>query len=285
MFSYLRICLSEALANQKLERQQEPMLMENTEQVLQYANYGLEDSALRASYLYHAIEISKVIQGCRHVVDLGCGPATQLCLVASLNPHIQFSGCDLSQSMLDVAQSTVQNLKLANISFFKDDITKLSTIADQSVDGVISTVVLHHLPTASDLELFFKSVQRILKPNGAVYLLDFSLLKSRKSVDFFVALNGAQPQLFVKDYLYSLLAAFPLTTYQALSKEYLPHCKVHSTFAVPFMTVTRTKGHNLGSETMNKIETEKRVLSARNQNLMKDLSFFFGLTEFFHRRN
>ena len=47
----------------------------------------------------------------------------------------------------------------------KDDITKLSTIEDNSVDEVLTTHVLEHLKN-DDVALSMKAVYRVLKPDG-----------------------------------------------------------------------------------------------------------------------
>src|SRR5690606_28242381 len=112
------------------------------------------------------------------VVDLGCGPATQLVQIAELNPEVSFHGVDLSETMLQRAADYAKERGVGNVRFSHGDITRLDQLGDRSVDGVMSTMVLHHLPTLDHLRKCFKEVARILKPGGAVYLTDFGRLKS-----------------------------------------------------------------------------------------------------------
>ena len=107
---------------------------------------------MAAAYLFHTARISQVIQGCREVVDLGCGPATQLCQVAGLNPGIRFTGVDLSPSMLGSARAHVAESGLDNVVVAEGDITRLEAFRSASVDGVVSTLALHHLPSFGHLE-------------------------------------------------------------------------------------------------------------------------------------
>ena len=72
-------------------------------------------------------------------------------------------------------------------------ILKKMFIADRSVDGLISTMALHHLPTVGHLEACFAEIRRVLKPEGAVYLADFGRLRSLKSVLFFAYMNAKAP--------------------------------------------------------------------------------------------
>ena len=60
----------------------------------------------------------------------------------------------------------VAQLRLKNVSFRQGDITELSQFEDRSVDGVISTMVLHHLPTRDHLDACFREIARILVVSG-----------------------------------------------------------------------------------------------------------------------
>ena len=184
--------------------------MDDPEQVRAYADAGRADGLMAAAYLFHTARISQVIQGCREVVDLGCGPATQLCQVAALNPAIRFTGVDLSPSMLASARAHVAEYKLDNVALAEGDITRLDAFPSASVDGVVSTLAP---PPSSVLRRTskpaFDEIARILRPGGAIYLADFGRLKSLKSVLFFAYMNAKhQPHVFSLDYERSLRAAF-----------------------------------------------------------------------------
>lgn len=50
------------------------------------------------------------------VVDLGCGPANQLGLVARLNPGVNIIGVDLSEEMLAMAERNLLQWGIANVT-------------------------------------------------------------------------------------------------------------------------------------------------------------------------
>jgi len=118
---------------------------------------------MSASYLFNTAHISQVIQGCNKVLDLGCGPATQLAQIAQVNPQTEFIGIDLSDRMLENARNYCKELGVNNVTFKKDDISVLKTISDGSMDAVISTLALHHLPKDELLRSCFEQIKRVLK--------------------------------------------------------------------------------------------------------------------------
>lgn len=272
--------LRELIVTRSLPREPEPeMVMSDPEQVAAYAEAGRIDGVMAAAYIFHSARISQVIQGCRTVLDLACGPATQLAQVAEFNPAIQFTGMDLSANMLHDAEKHVRDLGLSNINFLHDDITRLKDIRDHSVDAVISTMSLHHLPTLQHLDNCFASIRRVMKPGGALYLTDFSRLKSIKSVNFFVHMNAKnQPPLFSLDYERSLRAAFLKEEFEALAtKHFPPEIKVVSTFKVPFLVIIKTADHPLQGHLRQRLVALRKALRPRYRRDLNDMRTFFAL--------
>src|SRR4051794_19848060 len=106
--SLLPALCREIFGPRTLPREPEPeLVMDREEQVAAYAAAARSDGAMAAAYLFQTARISMVLRGRQSVVDLGCGPATQLAQIATLNPDIQFTGIDLSQRMLDDARSHI----------------------------------------------------------------------------------------------------------------------------------------------------------------------------------
>lgn len=276
--AYIPHLLRELIGKQTLVRTAEPMLMTGEEQIKEYTDYGRGDTSQFAGYLFHAHKMSQVIKNCKTVVDLGCGPASQLMLVAQLNPHISFIGIDLSQEMLNAAAKTAESQGIKNLSFIKDDITKLSLIQDHSVDGVISSMALHHLPTDDDLKNCYSSISRILKEtSSAIYLVDFGLLKSRKTVEYMVSLSPNMAKVLEEDYRNSLLAAFPLKTIKSLAHQFTPQAKVISTYGLDFFSVVKTQSFTLAPEQTRLLNEKLETLSNINLKLYQDLGLFLGI--------
>lgn len=272
--------LRELFSTRTLPREPEPdAIMEDAEQVAAFTETGLNDSTLAASYLFHTARASQVLQGCRTVLDLGCGPATQLVQVAALNPEIDFIGIDMSATMLEQARAHVARMGVGNVRFQVGDITQLNDFADESVDGVISTVSLHHLPTLGHLEQCFSEIGRVLSPGGGLYLADFTRLKSLKSVIFFAYMNrDRDPHQLLLDYERSLRAAFLLEEFQTLARERLPAgVEVQSTFKVPLLMVVKTADRPLPGEKIQGLREMRARIQPRFRRDLDDMRIFFQL--------
>lgn len=272
--------LRELLSDQTLPREPEPdAIMNDVDQVAAFSETGRTESTLAASYLFHTARASQALQGCKRVVDLGCGPATQLIQIAMLNPEIEFIGVDMSQEMLRHARAHAEEAGVSNVSFMTGDITKLEAFEPKSVDGVISTVSLHHLPSVGHLEACFREIQRILKPGGAVYLADFGRLKSLKSVIFFAYMNrDRDPHQLLLDYERSLRAAFLLSDFKQLAKDVLDgSVSVFSTFKVPLLILLKTQDKALPAEKIEALNRMRANLSARFRYDLDDMRTFFKL--------
>lgn len=272
--------LRECLVSRSLPREPEPdLVMDDPDQVAAYVEAGRIDGVMAAAYLFHSARISQVIQGCQTVLDLGCGPATQLAQIAQFNPEIRFTGLDLSSNMLADAKRHVEALGLENVALRQGDITRLDAFDDRSLDAVISTMALHHLPTLEHLDQCFAEVRRVLKPGGALYLTDFGRLKSLYSVIFFAYLNARhQPHLFSLDYERSLRAAFLKEDFVSLAAKYFPpEVQVESTFKVPFLVIVKTADRPLPVDLRQRIDALRASLKPRYRRDLNDLRTFFSL--------
>jgi len=272
--------LREAFGPRTFPREPEPdLVMDGNEQVAAYAEAGRIDGVMAAAYLFHSAHISAVIQGCARVVDLGCGPATQLGQVAQLNPETSFTGIDLSEEMLGNAAAHIRTLGLRNVELYRGDITHLPDIPDHFADGIISTMALHHLPSQEHLRACFREITRILRPDGALYLADFGRLKSLKSVIYFAYMNRAyQPHIFSLDYERSLRAAFLFEDFKALAAQELPaHAKTYGTFQMPFLTLIKTQDRPYPAQLRNTVRAMRRHLKRRYRRDLDDLRLFFWM--------
>lgn len=273
--------LREVTTWKRAKRINEPdLVMDDPEKVAAYTRAGREDGVMAPVYLFHCAKICEIIRPGDKVVDLGCGPATQLAMAARINPDVQFVGVDLSPDMLDQARSLINEQQLDNVELLQADITDLSQFPDSSVDAVTSTVALHHLPNIEALEKTFSEIRRILKPHGGLYLVDFGRLKSEKSINYFAyQYADRQPELFTLDYLYSLRAAFQRHDFKRLTSKYLSgQAKIYSTFIMHYMVAVKSHSHaNYNPQVLAQLESLKSQLPDYHKTDLADLSTFFRL--------
>lgn len=101
------------------------------------------------------------------LLDCGCGPAPMLTLLHEKYPEKHFTGIDLTPEMIEVAKSkNMQDVKLV-----VGDCEKLP-FEDASFDAVICCHSFHHYPNVQD---FFDSVYRVLRPGGRLVLRDMTM--------------------------------------------------------------------------------------------------------------
>jgi len=170
---------------------------------------------------------------------------------------------------------------LSNVTLRKDDITRLDSLADKSVDAVYSTVVLHHLPTEADLEAAFAQTSRVLREDGGLYLVDFAHLKSEKSIQYFAYRDQfEQPELFTLDYLYSLRAAFPLTSF---SRDYQRHLKnrghLYAFKPMPYMVAIKSAPRrNFDPALTARLRETQKSLKSKHHADLKNIMMLFRLS-------
>jgi arsenite methyltransferase len=234
--------LRELLTRERSPRIPEPdLVMDDPDNVAAYVEAGREHAVMAPVYLFHCANICEVIRPGDTVVDLACGPANQLAMVARLNPGTQFIGVDLSLPMLEQAHELISRQGLKNVSFRHGDITDLSMFATGSIDAVVSTMALHHLPDTDCLARTYAEVARILKPGGGIYMVDFGHLKAKRSIDYFAnQYADRQPELFTLDYLNSLHAAFYIDDFRKAAQPLLRQARLYSTIALPFMVALKS---------------------------------------------
>lgn len=236
-----RVMLRELLTFSQVEREPEPdLVMDDPDKVAAYTRAGRVDGVMAPVYLFHGANILEVLRPGDRAVDLACGPATQLGLVAELAPEVQFTGVDLSDEMLDIARNYIDEKGYGNVSLTTGDVSRLDFLEDQSVDAVFSTMALHHLPDAAHLEATFREINRVLKPGGGIYLADFARLKAPASIQYFAyQYADRQPELFTLDYLYSLKAAFSVADFRAATA-CLGQVRLHAPRVMPFMLAVKS---------------------------------------------
>jgi len=239
----IKTTVSDYLSLQQEPRTPEPdLVMETPQQVESYVRASREDGVMASVYLHHCSHICEVIHPGDLVLDLACGPATQLAMVARLNPESHFIGVDLSRTMLEQAQLHIDELGLRNVEFRHGDISRLHGWKDHSVDAVFSTMALHHLPDNHTLEQTFSEIARVLKPLGGICLFDFGRLRREKSMKAFAnQYADLVPNIFTQDYFNSLKAAFSVPDWKNVWNKHLrQRSRFYRTFPTPFMLAVKS---------------------------------------------
>ncbi|MBK1707184.1 hypothetical protein CKO40_22280 [Halochromatium glycolicum] len=231
--------IMELLAYRAEGRVPEPdLVMDDPHQAEAFMLAGRENGVVAPTYLFHSLQISRLISHGDQVLDLACGPANQLAQIARIHPDANFIGLDASPEMLKRANSNVSRFGLRNVQFRTGHIQDLGEFPDNSTDLVISTMSLHHLPDLKALGRTFREAARVLRPDGGLYLADFSRLKREATRRFFAEKDqDQQPDEFTKDYLNSLLAAFTSRELRDAMGVFGLGTRFNATAFVPFMVV------------------------------------------------
>jgi ubiquinone/menaquinone biosynthesis C-methylase UbiE len=104
------------------------------------------------------------------VLDLGCGTGGLALSLKRRHPHVHVVGLDPDPRALARAQRKAARagLSVQLTQGFGDRLPH----PPASFDRVVSAFMLHHLPT-EEKEPTLREVRRVLKPEGALHLLDF----------------------------------------------------------------------------------------------------------------
>jgi ubiquinone/menaquinone biosynthesis C-methylase UbiE len=152
----------------------------------------------------------RLVEGKRgRAIDLGTGPAEIPILFCQLAPGWKVTAVDASPAMLTLARKWVRQAGLAQrISLRRGDAKNLGR-RSRRYDLVFSNSLLHHLP---DPLPFWRQVQRLVKPGGAVMVQDLRRPRSRAEARRLVRRHAGDASRLLKELFYqSLLAAFTPT--------------------------------------------------------------------------
>ena len=116
------------------------------------------------------IEQARLHAGQR-VLDIGCGTGTMLILIHQLHPQVELCGIDPDAKALAKAEQKMERAGVSAqlVRSFSDNIP----FPDASFDRIFSSFMFHHIPANEKLPAL-KEIRRLLKPEGALHLVDFS---------------------------------------------------------------------------------------------------------------
>lgn len=115
--------------------------------------------------MYHYLALKTDLEG-KHVLEVGSGRGGGAKHIASaLNPA-SYTGMDLAQNAVDLANSLH---KLPNLKFIQGSAEEIP-LPDNSIDVVLNVESCH---AYGSVEKFISEVKRVLKPHGIFALVDF----------------------------------------------------------------------------------------------------------------
>ncbi|TCV85841.1 class I SAM-dependent methyltransferase [Sulfurirhabdus autotrophica] len=125
--------------------------------------YAQKYLALNTYDTYYREFCSHVPRHGATVLDVACGPGNVSAFLMRERPDLQVLGIDLSPNMVQLAQNHV-----STASFLVQDCRQLVELG-RVFDGIAYAFGLNYL-NQEDAEQFFRSLSKILAPNGVLYL-------------------------------------------------------------------------------------------------------------------
>ncbi|MBE9142309.1 class I SAM-dependent methyltransferase [Planktothrix mougeotii] len=194
-----------------MERIPEVEVMDTWEEASEYD--AMDFSQVNQEFAELAIELGPETG---LILDAGTGTARIPILIAQKRSRSgvanasqwQITGIDLSANMLFIGNQNIEQAGLQEQIKLEQIDAKQLPYPDDQFDMVISNSIVHHL---SEPLLFFQELQRVLKPQGAIFLRDLTRPSSETELNTLVEqyagnCNDHQKKLF-RD---SLQAAYTL---------------------------------------------------------------------------
>jgi ubiquinone/menaquinone biosynthesis C-methylase UbiE len=119
------------------------------------------------------------LRGDEDLLDLGCGRGAVLLGAAKLLPNGRAVGIDLwrADQTGNSMAATRRNAELegvaTRVTLHTGDITSLP-FDDQSFDVVVSSFVIHNIPTAAGRDAAIDEAVRVLRPGGRILIVDLA---------------------------------------------------------------------------------------------------------------
>jgi len=110
------------------------------------------------------------------ILDMGCAEGSMVFAMAVMNPDYNFVAVDQDKNLIRQARDLYQ---LKNLEFVCGDIGG-NVVPENSADAIISSFILHEIYSQSQcnektVETLIESHFRLLKPDGLLFIRDFSL--------------------------------------------------------------------------------------------------------------
>ncbi len=122
-------------------------------------------------------------EGCRELLDLGCGTGLELDFIFKRLPRLSVTGIDLSREMLSVLSQKHpdKNIELICDDYFKAD------LGEAVFDCAVSFQTMHHFGHGKKEELY-KKIHTALKEDGIYIECDY-MVETQSEEDFWFSEN------------------------------------------------------------------------------------------------
>ena len=103
------------------------------------------------------------------IIDVGCGFGIMAVEIAKAIPGVKITGIDLSQPLLEIANSLAKEAGVSDrVVFQKGDVQKIE-FADDSFDIAINTFIIHIVENPLAM---LNEIERVVKPEGRIFIMD-----------------------------------------------------------------------------------------------------------------
>ncbi|MGR8941793.1 MAG: class I SAM-dependent methyltransferase [Gammaproteobacteria bacterium] len=187
-----------------MDRQLEPELMEDPEQVKAYAEADF--SSPHQQFIDRLQDFVSQPDFDGVALDLGCGPGDISMRFARAFPQSRIDAVDGSRAMIDYAEKLPLTIK-KRIRFIHGRLPDV-ILPQHYYPIIFSNSLLHHLP---DPQILWRTVKSAARTGARIAVMDLLRPSSRRAAEELVATYAAnEPDILRRDFYHSLLAAFTL---------------------------------------------------------------------------
>ncbi len=165
-------------------------------------------------------------QGCRRVLDLGCGSGRHVVYLAQQG--FRMTGLDNSPTALSLTREWALDEGLA-ASLVRSDMRLPLPVASAAFDALVSTQVIHHALLAT-VRRTAAEIGRVVRPGGMLFITvplepdpedEFEAIEARTLVPVTGSERGLPHHFFTPDELRSILPAFRFLEERVLGERIL----------------------------------------------------------------
>ncbi|EIC29666.1 MULTISPECIES: class I SAM-dependent methyltransferase [Methylomicrobium] len=187
-----------------MDRQPEPELMEDPEQVRAYAEADFAVPHQQFVDRLRAFVGDPEFSGI--ALDLGCGPCDIGLCFAKAFPRCRIDAVDGSRAMLDYA--AIRTPSIGNRIRLIHERLPFVIFPEQFYAIIFSNSLLHHLP---DPQALWQTIKKAARPGTRIAVMDLLRPASLEAAMALVEAHAAgEPEILRRDFYRSLLAAFTL---------------------------------------------------------------------------